>query len=75
MKCQRCSESEALHEIGEELRYAKNPMARPKTDPTEKYTGCSNECILKSFKFLANSLDIHLIWTHSISIIIFNVHM
>ena len=35
MKCQRCSENEALHEIGEVLRYAQNRMARSKTDPTE----------------------------------------
>ena len=30
MKCQKCSESEALHEIGEVLRYAKDRMARSK---------------------------------------------
>ena len=28
MKCQRCSESEALHEIEDVLRYAKDRMAR-----------------------------------------------
>ena len=32
MKCQKCSESEALHEIGEVLRYAKDRMARSKRD-------------------------------------------
>ena len=32
MKCQKCSESETLHETGEVLRYAKNRMARSKTD-------------------------------------------
>ena len=31
MKCQECSESEALHEIEEVLRYAKDRMARSKT--------------------------------------------
>ena len=30
MKCQKCSESEALHEIGKVLRYAKDRMARSK---------------------------------------------
>ena len=32
MKYQRCSESEALNEIGEILRYAKDIMARSETD-------------------------------------------
>ena len=32
MKYHRCSESEELHEIGEVLRYAKDRMARLKTD-------------------------------------------
>ena len=32
MKCQKYSESEALHEIGEVLQYAKDRMARSKTD-------------------------------------------
>ena len=32
MKCQKCSESKALHDIGEVLRYAKDRMARLKTD-------------------------------------------
>ena len=32
MKCQRYSENEALNEIGEVLRYAKDRMARSKTD-------------------------------------------
>ena len=69
MKWQRYSESEAMHEIGEVLHCAKDRMAPSKTDC------CSNKCILKPFKFLANNVDIHLIWTHCISIIIFNVHM
>ena len=42
---------------------------------TGQYTVCSNKCILRSFKFLASNFDIHLIWTHCISINIFNVHM
>ena len=32
MKCQKCSESEALNEIGEVLCYAKDRMAHSKTD-------------------------------------------
>ena len=32
MKCQKCSECEALHEIGEVLRYAKDRMVGSKTD-------------------------------------------
>ena len=32
MKCQKCSESEAVHEIGELLRYAKDRTGRSKTD-------------------------------------------
>ena len=32
MKCEKCSESGALHEIGEVLRYAKDRMARSKLD-------------------------------------------
>ena len=32
MRCQKCSESEALREIGEALRYAKDQMARSRKD-------------------------------------------
>ena len=32
IKCQRCSKSEAPHEIGEVLCYAKDRMALSKTD-------------------------------------------
>ena len=32
MKCQKYSESEAVHEIGELLRYAKDRTGRSKTD-------------------------------------------
>ena len=32
MKCPKCSKSEALHEIGEVLRYEKDRTARLKTD-------------------------------------------
>ena len=32
MKCQKSSESKALHGIGEVLRYAEDPMERLKTD-------------------------------------------
>ena len=35
----------------------------------EYYTVCPNKCILKSFKFSANSLDIHFTWTHCILMI------
>ena len=35
------------------------------------YTVCPNKCILKSFKFLANNLDIHFTWTHCILMITF----
>ena len=37
----------------------------------EYYTVCPNKCILKSFKFLANNLDIHFIWTHCTLMITF----
>ena len=37
----------------------------------EYYTVCPNKCILKSFKFLANNLDIHFTWKHCILIITF----
>ena len=32
MKCQKCSESEALHEIWEVLRYKKDRTAHSKTE-------------------------------------------
>ena len=35
------------------------------------YTVCSNKCILKAFKFLANNLDINFTWTHCTSMITF----
>ena len=37
----------------------------------EYYTVCKNKCLLKSFKFLANNLDIHFTWTHCILMITF----
>ena len=42
---------------------------------TEQETVCPNKYILKSFIFLANNLDICLIWTYCISIFIINVDM
>ena len=38
---------------------------------TEYYTVCPNKSILKSIKFLANNLDVHFTWTHSILMITF----
>ena len=37
----------------------------------EFYTFWLSKCILKSFKFLANNLDIHFTWTHCILMITF----
>ena len=37
----------------------------------EFYTFWPSKCILKSFKFLANNLDIHFTWTHCILMITF----
>ena len=37
----------------------------------EYYTAWPNKCTLKSFKFLANNLDIHFNWTHCILMITF----
>ena len=60
MKSQKWSKSEAL---GSNYTF-KDGLA-------EYYTVCPNKCILKSFKFLANNLDIHFIWTHCILMITF----
>ena len=35
----------------------------------EYCTVCPNKCILKSFKFLANNLEMYFTWTHSILMI------
>ena len=35
------------------------------------YTVCPNKCTLKSFKFLANNLDIHFTWIDRILMTIF----
>ena len=52
MKSQKWNKSEALG-----LNYTlKDSLA-------EYYTVCINKCILNSFEFLANNLDIHFIWT------------
>ena len=48
MKSQTWSKSEAL-----------GPNYTFKNGLAEYYTVCSNKCIIKSFKFLANNLDIH----------------
>ena len=56
-KCQKCSESETLHEIWEVFRYAKDETAQLKTYWQGATQFFSNKCILKSFKFLANNLD------------------
>ena len=37
----------------------------------EYHTVCPNKCTLKSFKLLANNLDIHFTWIHRISMTIF----
>ena len=60
MKSQKWSKREAL---GSNYTL-KNRLA-------EYYTVCSNKFILKSFKFLANSLDIHFTWIRSILMITF----
>ena len=39
----------------------------------EYYTVYSNKYVLKSFKVLANNLDIHFTWTHCISMITYYV--
>ena len=60
MKSQKWSKSDALG-----LNYTfEDGLA-------EYYTVCPNKCILKSFKFLANNLDIHFTWTHCILMITF----
>ena len=53
MKSQKWSKSEAL---GSDYTF-KDGLA-------EYYTVCPNKCILKSFKFLANNLDIHILLGH-----------
>ena len=69
---QKCSKNEALHEIGEVLRHAKDRMCYSTEDGVaEYYTVCQNKCILKSFKFLANKLGIRFTWTHCLSMITF----
>ena len=60
MKSQKESKSEAL---GSNCTF-KDGLA-------EYYTVCPNKCILKSFKFLANNLDIHFTWIHCILMTIF----
>ena len=72
MKCQKCSVSEALHEIGDVLCYAKK-MARFENGLIEYYTVCPNKCILKLYKFLTNNLDANFIWTHCLSITFFHM--
>ena len=59
-KSQKWSKSEAL---GSNHTF-KNGLAK-------YYIVCPNKCILKSFKFLANKVDIHSTWTHCILIITF----
>ena len=60
MKSQKWSKSDALG-----LNYTfEDGLA-------EYYTVCPNKCILKSFKFLANNLDIHFTWTHWILMVTF----
>ena len=60
MKSQKLSKSEVL---GANYTF-KDRLA-------EYYTVFSNKHILKSFKFLANNLDIHVTWTHCILMITF----
>ena len=60
MKSHKWSISEALV-----LKY------RFKDGLAEYYTVCSNNCISKSFKFLANNVVIHFTWIHGILMITF----
>ena len=59
MKCQRFSESEALHDIGEVFLFTRIEWCvRRRTD---RVIYSLLKCILKPFKFLASNLDIHFI--------------
>ena len=60
MKSQKWSKSEALRS-----------SHTFKDGQAEYYTVCPNKCVLKSFKFLAINVDIHLTWTHCILMITF----
>ena len=60
MKSQKWSKSEAL---GSDYTF-KDGLA-------EYYTVCPNKCILKSFKLMANNVDVHFTWTHSVLMITF----
>ena len=60
MKSQKWSKSKAL---GSNYMF-KDGLA-------EYHTVCLNKYTLKSFKFLANNLDIHFTWTHCILMITF----
>ena len=59
-KPQEWSESEAL-----------GSNHRVKDGLAKYYTVCPDKHILKSFKFLANKLDIHSTWTHCVLMITF----
>ena len=62
----------SYHEISEtKQKWGTRIELHFKDKLAEYYTVCLNKCILKSFKFLANSLDIHFIWTHCIFMTIF----
>ena len=63
MKSQKWSKSEVLGSKGSNYTF-KDGLA-------EYYTVCPNKCILKSFKFLGNNLDIHFTWTRFILMITF----
>ena len=58
MKSQKWSKSEVL---------GSNYMFKGRL--AEYYKVCPNKCILKSFKFLASSLDIHFAWTQCMLVI------
>ena len=60
MRSQKWSKSEAL---GSNYIF--------KDGLVEYYTVFPNKCILKSFKLLANNLDIHFTWTHCMLVITF----
>ena len=64
---QKCSKNGTLLETDEVRFHAKDPTACSKTDWQVR----PNKCILKSFKYLVNNLEIYFTCTQCISMVTF----